>query len=55
MYYLGNHLCRFPEIRAPPHCIRLGKVVLNQPQPNVVTHLVQLLVDFNVIALVVFA
>ena len=52
---LSNHLCRFSKIRAPPHSIRLGQIILNQPQSDVVAHLVQLLVDFYVIALVVFA
>lgn len=52
---LRNHICRFPEIGTPIHGIRFREVVLDQSQPNVVTHLVELFVDLDVIALVIFA
>lgn len=37
------------------HCIRLGQVVLDQPQSDVVSHPLQLLVHFDVVIFVVFA
>jgi hypothetical protein len=52
---LRDHLSRLLEIRAPFHGIRLREIVFDQSEADVVTHLVQLLVDFHVIALVVFA
>lgn len=53
--YLGYHLSGFLKVRAPAHRVGLGKVVLDQAKPNVVSHLVQLLVDLNVVTVVVFA
>lgn len=53
--YLGYHLGRLSEIRAPPHGVRLGEVVFDQPQADVVPHPVQLLVNLEVVAIVVFA
>lgn len=53
--YTSNHLGCLAEVGASLHGIGLGKVVLNEPQPNIVAHLVELLVDLDIIALVVFA
>jgi hypothetical protein len=53
--YLRNHLRCFPKIRTSPHSVGLRKVILDQPQADVVAHLVKLLIDFNVVAFVIFA
>lgn len=53
--YLGDHLGRLPEVCAALHRVGLGQVVLDQPQPDVVTHLVQLLVDLHVVTVKVLA
>ncbi len=53
--YLGYHLGRFPEIGAALHRVGFGQVVLDQPQPDVVAHLVQLLVHLDIVAIEVLA
>ena len=53
--YLGDHLCCLPKVRTSSHGIRFRQVVLDQPQANVVAHLIQLLVDFGVVAVEIFA
>lgn len=53
--YTSNHLGRLAKVGASLHGIGLGKVVLNEPQPNIVAHLVELLIDLDIVALVIFA
>ena len=52
---LSDHLCGFTKVGAPAHRVGLGQVVLDQPETNVVSHLIQLLVDFGVVILEVLA
>lgn len=49
---LCDHISRFPEVGASAY-VRAGQKVLDKPQPNVVTHLVQLFVYFGVVAIIV--
>ena len=51
--HLRNHIRRLLEVRAAPHRVRLGEVVLDEAQADVVPHLVELLVDLHVVRLVV--
>jgi hypothetical protein len=53
--YLRYHVGCFAEVGATLHGIRLGKIILNQPQANVIAHLIQLPVDLGIVVLVVFA
>lgn len=52
---LSDHLCGFTKVGAPAHRVRLGQVVLDQTETNVVAHLIQLLVDLDVVILKVLA
>lgn len=47
----GDGVSRLPKIRTPLHGVRPGQVILNQPQANVVAHLIELLVDFHIVAI----
>lgn len=55
MTNLGDHVGGLAKIAAPPHGVGLGEVVLDQAQADVIAHLVELLVDLDVVALVVLA
>lgn len=52
---LSDHLCGFTEVGTPAHRVGLGQVVLDQTETNVVSHLIQLLVDFDVVILEILA
>lgn len=52
---LSDHLCGFTKVGAPAHRVRLGQVVLDQTETNVISHLIQLLVDFGIVILEVLA
>jgi hypothetical protein len=49
---LRYHLCRLSKIGTPPS-IRFCQKVFYQPHANIVAHLVQLFVDFHIVAVVV--
>lgn len=53
--HLGDHLGRLAKVSASLHRVGLGKVVFNEPEADVVAHLIELLVDLDIVAIKVLA
>jgi len=52
--YLRDRFCSIPEV-ATSSRIRLRQKVLNQPHSDIVPHLVELFIDFNVVMIEIVA
>ena len=50
---LGDDVGGLAKASAPPHGIGFSEVILDQTQADIITHLVELLVNLDIVALVI--